>query len=250
MAIRWLTAFIDMPSERFAAGCSFWQEVTATTLSAPRGTSGEFATLVPAEGDAYLRAQRLETGSPGCHLDLHVDDVTGTRELAASLGATPLAPPAHRSPGDFTFCIVAHEHEVDRPPPLTWPGGHLSLVDQLCLDIPPLLFEREAAFWTALTGWQRRAGSRPEFEYLVRPSQIPLRLLLQRLDDHETGPCRAHLDLASDNVPAEQRRHEGLGANTVRTMPNWTTLLDPAGSQYCVTRRDPVTGVLPYMISK
>jgi hypothetical protein len=28
-------------------------------------------------------------------------------------------------------------------------------------------------------------------------------------------------------------------------MPNWTTLLDPAGLVYCVTRRHPVTGTLP-----
>jgi hypothetical protein len=115
----------------------------------------------------------------------------------------------------------------------------------MCLDIPPGLFWPEAIFWTALTGWERRSGSRPEFEYLVRPPEMPLRLLLQRLDEEVPGPCRAHLDLACNDVISEQRRHELLGATTVRTMPNWTTMRAPAGTEYCITRRDPFSGVIP-----
>jgi len=245
VAVHWVTAFIDVPSEPFAAACSFWQELTRSTLPPARGPSGEFATLVPEKGDAFLRVQRLNAGSARCHLDVHFDDVTKAKELAASLGATPLRPPAFSSPGGLAFCVVAHDEEVHRPPPLTWPDGHRSLVDQTCLDIPPQLFDREATFWATLTGWERRTGSRPEFEYLVRPPEMPLRLLLQRLDGDQPGPCRAHLDLACDNVITEQRRHELLGATMVRIMPNWTTMRDPAGSEYCITRRDPFTGLIP-----
>lgn len=245
VAVRWLTAFMDLPSEGFAAACSFWQELTRSTLSPTRGTSGEFATLVPEKGDAFLRVQRTNAGFADCHLDIHVDDVATARELAASLGATPLPPPAFSSPGGFAFCIVSHDGEAHRPPPLAWPDGQRSLVDQMCLDIPAQLFDREATFWTALTGWERRNGSRPEFEYLVRPPEMPLRLLLQRLDEAQPGPCRAHLDFACDKVIPEQRRHELLGATRVRMMPNWTTMQGPAGSEYCITRRDPFTGALP-----
>ena len=73
---------------------------------------------------------------------------------------------------------------------------------------------------------------------------MPLRLLLQRLDDDPDAPCRAHLDLACDDVAAEQDRHEALGAVVVRQMPNWTTLPDPTRLAYCVTRRNPSTGTL------
>jgi hypothetical protein len=73
---------------------------------------------------------------------------------------------------------------------------------------------------------------------------MPLRLLLQRLDDG-LGPCRAHLDLACDDVISEQRRHELLGAALVRAMPNWTTMQCPAGAAYCITRRSPLSGALP-----
>jgi hypothetical protein len=245
VAVRWLTAFIDLPSAGFAEACSFWQELTRSTLSPSRGSSGEFATLVPEKGDAFLRVQRLGEGPAGCHLDVHVDDVTTARELASSLGATPQSPPSFFSPGGLPFCIVAHDGEAHRPPPLAWPGGQHSLVDQMCLDIPPQLFDRETTFWTAFTGWERRNGSRAEFVYLVRPTEMPLRLLLQRLDEDRPGACRAHLDFACDNLIPEQRRHELLGATAVRMMPNWTTMRGPSGSEYCITRRDPFTGALP-----
>ena len=57
-----------------------------------------------------------------------------------------------------------------------------SLVDQVCIDIPPARYDEECAFWAEATGWELRAGSRPEFRFLVRPEAMPLRILLQRLD--------------------------------------------------------------------
>jgi hypothetical protein len=145
--------------------------------------------LVPEKGDAFLRAQRLDAGPAGCHLDIHVDDPVMTGELATSLGATSLGPSAFSSPGGLVFCIVPHHGEVHRLPPIAWPDGHRSLVDQMSLDIPRQLFDHEATFWTALTGWERRTGSRPEFEYLVRPPEMPLRLLYNA--SMKSNPVRA-----------------------------------------------------------
>lgn len=245
-----MTAFLDFPGDPpalFERGCSFWQAVTATTLSPPRGRSGEFVTLVPLAGDAFVRAQRTGAPRAGCHLDVHVDDVEEGTEKALSLGALP--PPGGgrlglRSPGGFAFCLVHDGRESQRPAPCTWPGGARSLVDQLCIDAPPVAFAAESRFWAALTSWELRPGSRPEFRYLARPDGIPLRLLLQRLDDAKVGQGRGHLDLACNDVPAERRRHLALGASLVRQTPNWTTLADPTGLEYCVTRRDPTTGTL------
>jgi Glyoxalase-like domain len=67
--------------------------------------------------------------------------------------------------------------------------------------------------------------------------------MLQRLDDGD-GPVRMHLDLASENRDAEVERHEGLGGRVVRRTEQWTTLLDPSGRAYCVTRRNPVSGAI------
>jgi hypothetical protein len=248
LPIRWLTAFLDFPASTFESGRAFWQGVTATTLSPSRGELGEFATLVPDRGDAYLRVQRLDRGPGRCHLDLHTDDVGASSKLAVEHGAVVLRNEDDitvlRSPGGLTFCFVEHHGETERPPPRLWSDGHRSRVDQLCIDIPGSAFEDETAFWAVVTGWERRFGSRPEFDYLTRPAGMPLRLLLQRVAHEQSGFCHAHLDLACDDVGAERLRHEALGATTIRIMPDWTTLEDPAGLHYCVTRRSPDTGML------
>ena len=71
----------------------------------------------------------------------------------------------------------------------------------------------------------------------IRPTGQPLRILLQRMD--EPDPTRAHVDFSCDDVPVEVARHEGLGARVVRRTEGWTTLRDPIGLLYCITRRVP-----------
>lgn len=53
------------------------------------------------------------------------------------------------------------------------------------------------------------------------------------------------VDLESEHRQAEVERHVQLGAEVVRVEQHWTTLVDPSGRTYCVTDRDPGTGLLP-----
>lgn len=55
---------------------------------------------------------------------------------------------------------------------------------------------------------------------------------------------RAHLDLGTDDRPAELERHRALGAEVVAEQAFWSVLRDPAGLAYCITDRDPATGAL------
>lgn len=239
MAIHWLTLFFDAPRPTARAAEEFWLQVTRSTLSARRG---EFATLIPESGDPYLRVQEVDTDIAGCHLDVHVDNVRTEAERAVTLGATVVADHdtlvALRSPGGLPCCLVPHRGERTVPRPVKWPGRQRSIVDQICLDTPAPLFENEARFWAAFTGWELRAGSLPEFAHLARPPQMPLRLLFQRLGE-QTGTVRAHTDLACDGVAAETERHQALGATVVRKTDGWTTLRDPADRDYCITGRIP-----------
>ena len=249
MAVQWMTAVIDFPAATYGPACAFWQAVTGFTLSVPGSGAGELGALVPQRGNTYLRVQRVDRDNPGCRLVLYVDDLDEVERHAEKVGAAIARPRSGfivmSSPAGLPLCVAAAggERQPERPQPQFWPSGHRSVVDQLCLDIPSVAFGAEGFFWEAITGWERRPGSRPEFEYLVRPPAMPLRLLLQRLEDDEHGPGRAHLDLACDDVPAERFRHESLGAVFVAE-PSWTTLRDPAGLAYCITRRDPFTGTL------
>ncbi len=141
------------------------------------------------------------------------------------------------SPGGLGATIVAGERGR-RPKPSRQPGGR-TVIDQVCLDIPPSDYDAEVAFWTALTEWELvDADPDDEFARLTRPDGIPLAMLFQRLDD-EQSVVTAHLDLACDDRAAETRRHERLGAQMVSRHDDWTVLADPAGRVYCITRRAP-----------
>lgn len=237
----WLTAFLDLPARVFDPATDFWAAVTGHPRSAARGPGAEFATLVPAEGAEYLKVQRIG-GTPRIHLDVHVADVPATAELAADLGARVVADPGSgylvlTSPSGFVFCLVAHKAGTP-PPPAGWPGGHRSRVDQVALDLPRDVHGVEAAFWSALLDEPVRALSGDEFSAIDRRPGLPLRVLLHRLDE-PSGRTRAHLDLATDDVPAEVARHVALGAELIAVRDGWTVLRDPARLPYCVTGRDP-----------
>lgn len=235
--VRWVTAFLDTAEERADEAEVFWSRVTGYRVSSRRGRRDEFATLLPPDGDPFLRLQRVVQSPPGgLHLDLHTDDVAGLAQHAEDLGATASyleeGYVVCGSPGGMTFCVVGHPGGR-RPEPAAWPGGR-SLVDQVCLDIPPSRWDSEVAFWEQLSGWERGRQSH-EFGRLVRPEGQPLMFLLQRLGDEQPG-VTAHLDLGSDDAEAEAARHVALGATQVRTTEGWITLLDPSARPYCVTR--------------
>ncbi len=239
MTPTWVTAFLDSPPETAAAAEVFWTALTGTTMSERRGDRAEFATLVPDAGDAYLRVQEVGHSVPGgLHLDLHTDDVAALAGRAERLGASASYPEPGMvvcgSPGGFSFCVVGGPGS-QRPPAQRWPGGR-SIVDQVCLDIPPSRWQSECAFWEALTGWPREPAG--EFDRLTRPPRVPLGLLLQRLDD-EQPTVTAHLDLACDDHDAESTRQQVLGAEVVRRTEGWTVMRDPAGRVYCNTGRPP-----------
>ncbi|WP_089771405.1 VOC family protein [Ruania alba] len=227
MAPTWLTVFLDFDPARFDVGVQFWQHVTGSDLSPPRGEHDEFATLLPADGDPFLRVQRLQHRPSGVHLDVHLPG----REFDV-----------RRSPGGMAYCVVPGP-ESRRPAASVWPGGHRSIVDQICLDIPARHYDDECAFWSELTGWALHGSTvHTDFRSLVRPQGQPIRVLLQRvLDDRPR--VTAHVDLATDDRAAESRRHEALGARVEGVHQWWTVLVDPAGSRYCITDRDTETGM-------
>ncbi|MBS43423.1 MAG: hypothetical protein CMH83_09725 [Nocardioides sp.] len=252
----WVSAFLDLAPDRWDAGLAFWAAATGSTLSPFRGEHDEFTTLLPGDGDDYLRAQRLADAATApdgvrVHLDLHVVDPHGAADRAQRLGAHVVHRSGHgyvvlTSPGGLTFCFVTHPAQR-RPAARRWTtygDGHASLLDQVAIDVPAEHAATEALFWEELTGWPRRASaSSREFTPLQRPAGQPLRFLVHHLME-QTGPVRAHLDYATDDRSAETHRHEQLGASVVRRFDHWTVLRCPAGSTYCLTDRDPVTGLL------
>jgi hypothetical protein len=238
----WMSVFIDVPRPVLDVDLKYWTEVTGTTLGEPKGDHGEYLPLQPPDGDPCLWLQRIDAGPVGCHPDLYVDDVRAAVENATDLGATVVREQdglvVLDSPGGMPFCLVRHRGQCRRPGPVGEPGRR-SVVDQICLDIPPARYDAECGFWAGLTGWlhyDHQADS--EFTRLKRPPEIPYAVLLQRLDD-EQPRVTAHLDLAADNRDAEAARQVAAGAELVTRMPGWTVMRDPAGVVYCNTTRKP-----------
>lgn len=222
MAVTWLTAFLDFDPVDFDAGVSYWRDVTGYGISRPRGDDGEFASLLPPSGDPFLRVQRLGAGPGGVHLDVHAPG----QEFEV-----------RRSPGGLPYCLVPGAEGI-RPEPVRWESAS-SLVDQVCLDIPPHLWEAECGFWAGLTGWELDQGGRAEFRRLRKPDGQPVNVLLQRLDDTDADRVTAHADLAATNRDAEAQRHQQLGGTVVHRRAGWTVMRDPVGTTYCITDRRP-----------
>lgn len=149
-----------------------------------------------------------------------------------------------RSPAGLTFCLVSHHGESERPPPAH--AGREHRLDQVCIDVPATNFESEAQFWAGLTGWELHQSKLAEFASLTQPPTMPLRLLVQRLGPDDPGrDARAHLDIAcGDRVDEVRALHEELGAEHVADGVVWTTMRDPAGMLYCLTKRQLDTGLI------
>lgn len=242
----WTTVFIDVPAESHPAAQQFWAGVTGNDVTPAWGPEREFSTLQPPQGDAYLGVQRIGSGGPGVHPDLHVSDIEAAAREAEGIGAIWLhgleGIAVLRSPGGLAFCLVG-PGPAHRPAPTEWAESGRSFVDQICLDAPSAVHDVEAEFWGALVGWEIRGGVRSaEYSRFDVPDHLPVLWLLQRLEEDE-GPVRAHLDLSADDREAETRRHVRLGATVLDTREWWTVLHDPAGAAYCITDREP--GVVP-----
>lgn len=240
--MKWVSAFVDVPPPLVDDCVRFWTAVTASSPGEPVGEHGEFLPLEPAPGDPCLWVQRIEDGPVATHPDLYVSDVDAVAGKAGDLGASVVARydglVVLSSPGGLPFCLVRYRGQSRRPRPVG-PEGRRSLVEQICMDIPPDRFDSECSFWAALTGWDLTDGAvQDEFRRLVRPSEIPYAFLLQRLDDAQPA-VTAHLDLSCEDRDAETARHESLGARAVRRTDGWTVMADPTGLTYCNTAKDP-----------
>jgi hypothetical protein len=250
MAPAWIHLFLDTPAPRWDAGTAFWSQVSGTTISAARGEHGQFVTLLPTAGDAWLKLQAIRDDRAGVHLDLESADRTAARRESEELGATFAwqydKVPVMRSPGGLLFChTVSDRHERPR-----MARAEAVVADQVCLDIPPPLWDAEVAFWRELTGRTLQAGGRPEFAFLGDPDPAgPPRMLLQRLHA-DAAEVTAHLDLATASRPEETRRHERFGAQVVRVERHWTVMHAPSGHDYCLTDRDPRTGSVLRRVSR
>jgi len=89
-----------------------------------------------------------------------------------------------------------------------------------------------AEFWSKALGMKIRAlpGSEGDkYTELVDPND-ELHVEVQKVD-HES---RVHLDIETDDIEAEVRRLETLGAKRVGAVESWVVMEAPTGQKFCV----------------
>ncbi|MBK6280550.1 MAG: GFA family protein [Gammaproteobacteria bacterium] len=90
-----------------------------------------------------------------------------------------------------------------------------------------------AAFWSAALGMPMRQLPDEEGGKYVRLVDAGgLHIEVQAVDH----PSRVHLDIASEDVEAEVRRLEALGATRVAQVHSWWVMEAPTGQRFCVVR--------------
>ena len=109
---------------------------------------------------------------------------------------------------------------------------HRSKLTAALIDVPEELYDREVSFWGRAIGRDPSSiADNPDYSDFGQP--VPgLQLMVQRVD----ASPRVHLDIETDDVEAEVRRLEALGAERVANIRSWWVMRDPAGLLFCVVR--------------
>jgi hypothetical protein len=107
---------------------------------------------------------------------------------------------------------------------------HRSKLCGIVIDCEDADLDEAARFWSAALG---RPSKAPEGSYVTLETRPGEPLVLVQKVDH---PSRVHLDIEADDVEAEVKRLEALGARRVRHVQTWWVLEAPTGQRFCVVR--------------
>jgi hypothetical protein len=107
---------------------------------------------------------------------------------------------------------------------------HKSKLCSFIIDCQTDDLEAAAKFWSGALG---RDITKLEGKYAslgMKPTE-PI-VEVQKVDH----PSRVHLDIESDDIEAEVKRLEALGAKRVAQIQTWWVLEAPTGQRFCVIR--------------
>lgn len=111
---------------------------------------------------------------------------------------------------------------------------HRSRLCAILIDCNTSDVDEAANFWGHALGRAvdlNHPGSRNRYRMLETPLDEPI-VQIQRVD-HES---RVHMDIETDDIPAEVARLEKLGAKVVDRLERWVVMQAPTGQRFCVVR--------------
>lgn len=111
---------------------------------------------------------------------------------------------------------------------------HHSRLGALLIDCNTASLSEAARFWAEALGWPvdpDHPGSDGNYLMLKTPPDEPI-VQLQRVS-HES---RVHIDIETDDIPAEVERLARLGAELVQRFERWVVMRAPTGQRFCIVR--------------
>ena len=109
---------------------------------------------------------------------------------------------------------------------------HHSRLCALLIDCQTADIDQAANFWAEALGRPldpEHPGSRGNYRMLETPPGEPI-VQIQRVE-HDS---RVHIDIETDDIPAEVSRLETLGATVVARLERWVVMQAPTGQRFCV----------------
>ena len=111
---------------------------------------------------------------------------------------------------------------------------HRSRINGILIDCNVDEIEEAARFWAEALGRpidREHPGTRGNYVMLEdRTGEVSIQI--QRVD-HES---RVHIDIETDDIPAEVARLEKLGATVDKRLERWVVMRAPSGQRFCVVR--------------
>lgn len=111
---------------------------------------------------------------------------------------------------------------------------HHSRLCALLIDCRTSDVDQAARFWADALGRALdpdHPGTRGNYRMLETPPGEPI-VQIQHVE-HES---RVHIDIETDDIPAEVARLEALGAGVVDRLERWVVMQAPTGQRFCVVR--------------
>jgi hypothetical protein len=111
---------------------------------------------------------------------------------------------------------------------------HKSRLSTIVIDCQTDRLDDAAAFWSAALGRGVVKSDDPvnaHYRDLTGPDS-ELKVLVQAV----SHPSRVHIDIESDDIEAEVKRLEALGARRVSFVKRWWVMEAPTGQRFCVVR--------------
>jgi Glyoxalase-like domain len=108
---------------------------------------------------------------------------------------------------------------------------HRSRIAIVLIDHPEEIFETTLAFWAGAVGEQATV---PQVAPIQRLGMLAGSLGFEVQRTGSGTPSRMHLDIETDDIPAEVERLAGLGATIAQEREGITVMRDPGGLLFCV----------------